>query len=400
MTHFRRELEKYLKHYLSKYPIVTLTGPRQSGKTTLAQKSCPDYEYVSLEEPDVLDYALEDPRGFLQAHKQKVIFDEVQRAPQLFSFLQTEVDRNSQPGRFVLIGSQHFLLNPKIPQTLAGRIARLTLLPLSFAELCQRPSQSLWFTNQCLKSSAPRQTLFEALFQGQYARLFQYDLEPQQFFRDYIDTYVTKDLQQLLNVGDLHSFQTFLRMLANRSGQRINFTSLGNDLGVAHTTIKRWISVLEASYIITVLQPYYNNFNKRRVKSPKVHFLDSGLLCYLLRIKDPEDLRYHSMIGGIFESFVLSELMKAFYHKDQDPPLYFWQERNGKEIDVIIDCGQSLLLPIEVKSTQTLSSKLFDNLNYWVSLERNPQDKGYLVYGGDKWQTRHEMQVIPWFAVS
>lgn len=396
----KRNLSKYLKGYLKKYPIVTITGPRQSGKTTITQKTCKNYKYVSLEEPDNLEYATEDPRGFLEVNSQNVIFDEVQQAPKLFSYLQGEVDRNPQPGRFILTGSQQFLLNQKISQTLAGRIARLTLLPLSLAELCQRNHQELWHTGSLTKPSLPAKNLYSYLFSGLYPRLYEYDLNPQQFFRDYVDTYVTKDLQQLLHVGDLRSFQNFLRMLAGRCGQKVNLTSLGNDLGVAHTTIKRWLSVLEASYIIILLEPYYKNFNKRLVKSPKVYFLDTGLLCYLLRIKKMEDLQFHSQIGGVFETLVVSELMKSFYHHDQEPPLYFWQERTGQEIDIMIDQGQSLLLPIEIKSSQTLTQKLFGNLHYWLNIKDNPQDKGYLIYGGKEWQKRKNIQVIPWYGIS
>ncbi|NGX39124.1 MAG: hypothetical protein KR126chlam1_00445 [Chlamydiae bacterium] len=396
----KRNLAKYLKHYLTKYPIVTITGPRQSGKTTLTQKICSDYQYVSLEEPDTLEYATEDPRGFLEAYPERVIFDEVQQAPELFSYLQSNVDRDPRPGRFILTGSQQFLLNQRISQTLAGRIARLTLLPLSLSELCKRPSQQLWDSGKLKKSSEPPKSLFFYLLSGMYPRLHEHRLDPQQFFRDYIDTYVTKDLQQLLHVGDLRSFQNFLRMLAGRCGQRVNLTSLGNDLGVAHTTIKRWLSVLEASYIITLLEPCYNNFNKRLIKSPKIYFLDPGLLCFLLRIKKEEDLRFHPQIGGIFETFVISELIKSYYHHDQAPPLYFWQELAGQEIDVMIDQGQSLLFPIEIKSSSTLSQKFFDNLNNWLDMKENPQTKGCLIYGGKEWQKRKNIQVIPWYGVS
>ncbi len=379
---------------------MTLTGPRQSGKTTLAQETCKGYKYVSLEDPDNLEYATEDPRGFLEAYSDKVIFDEVQQAPQLFSYLQSEVDRNSSPGRFILTGSQQFLLNQKISQTLAGRTARLTLLPLSLSELYQRPYQKLWHTGTLTKPSPPPNSLYDYLFSGFYARIYGYDLDPTQFYRDYVNTYVTRDLQQLLNVGDLRLFQNFLRVLAGRCGQRINLTSLGNDLGVSHSTIRRWISVLEASYIITILQPYYNNHNKRIIKTPKIYFLDTGLLCYLLRVKKSDELRFHPQIGGIFESFAISEMMKTFYHHDQEPPLYFWQELNGREVDVMIDQGQSLLYPIEIKSSQTLSQDQFENLHYWLGLKDNKQEKGNLIYGGSEWQKRKGIQVIPWYGIS
>lgn len=398
--YLKRNLKPFLEGYLKQYPIVILTGPRQSGKRTITRKTCKNYHYVSLEEPDVLEYATQDPRGFLETYNEHVIFDEVQQAPQLFSYLQGEVDRNPTPGRFVLTGSHQFLLNQKISQTLAGRTARLTLLPLSLAELCQRAPQQLYHNGKLTQPSPPPNSLYYYLFTGLYPRIYEYDLNPQQFYRDYLDTYVTKDLQQLLHVGDLRSFQNFLRMLAGRCGQRVNLTSLGNDLGVAHTTIKRWLSVLEASYVITLLEPYYNNFNKRLVKSPKVYFLDTGLLCNLLRIKKIEDLQFHSQIGGIFETFVVSEVIKSFYHHDQKPPLYFWQELNTREIDLMIDEGQSRLLPFEIKSSQTLSTKLFDNLNYWLNIEENPQTEGYLVYGGKEWQKRKNLQTIPWYAMS
>ncbi len=330
MAYLERHLTYYLKHYLKKYPIVTRTGPRQSGKTTLAIKSCPDYKYVNLEEPDQREYAATDPRGFLETYSDNAIFDEVQQIPELFSYLQSHVDKDPRPGRYILTGSQQFILNAKISQTLAGRVARLTLLPLSLSELFQRPYQKYWHTYKLNRYSALSEDVHDYLFKGLYPRIFENDLEPQQFFRDYIDTYVTRDLQQLLHVGDLHIFRNFLKMLANRCGQRVNLTSLGNDLGLSHTTIKRWLSVLEASYIIILLEPFYNNFNKRLVKSPKIYFLDTGLLCSLLQINKKEDLPFHSLIGGIFETFVIAEITKSFYHHDSKPPIYFWQERRGR----------------------------------------------------------------------
>ncbi len=398
--YLKRNLSEYLKKYLTKYPIVSVTGPRQSGKTTLTQKTCPNYKYVSLEEPDKLEFATEDPRAFLETYQEHVIFDEVQQAPKLFSYLQSNVDKNSKPGRFILTGSQQFLLNQKISQTLAGRIARLTLLPLSFAELCQRPSQKFWHTEKLSKPSHPEITLYRCLASGLYPRLYEYNLEPEQFFRDYIATYITRDLQQLLHVGDLRSFQSFLRSLAGRCGQRVNLTSLGNDLGLSHTTIKRWLSVLEASYIILLLEPYYNNFNKRLVKSPKIYFLDTGLLCYLLRVSSEEELPNHPHIGGIFESFAVTELIKSYHHHDHEPPLYFWQERSGQEIDILIDKGKSLLYPIEIKAAQTLSQKFFNNLEYWLNIKNNPQKSGCLIYGGNEWQKRNNIHVIPWYGIS
>jgi hypothetical protein len=397
--YLKRNLSKYLTHYLSKYPIVTITGPRQSGKTTLALKSCLDYEYVSLEDPDVREYATKDPRGFLDRYSNRVIIDEAQQAVELFSYLQSNVDKDPTPGRFILTGSQQFLLNSKISQTLTGRCARLSLLPLSLAELSNRSYQTYWQANNLEKFSAPKKDLYFYLFHGFYPRIYEYDLNPTQFYRDYVDTYVSRDLQQLLHVGDLKSFQIFLKMLANRSGQKVNLTSLGNDLGLSHTTIRRWLSVLEASYIIYFLEPFYNNLNKRLMKTPKIYFLDTGLLCYLLQIKNIDDLRFHSLIGGIFETFVISEILKSYYHHDKKPPLYFWQERTAHEIDILIDNGE-LQFPIEIKSAQTISNQFFDNLNYWLNIKTNKQNNGCLIYAGSDWQKRNNIQVIPWYAIS
>ncbi|NGX33939.1 MAG: hypothetical protein K1060chlam1_00283 [Candidatus Anoxychlamydiales bacterium] len=396
----KRSLSKYLKHYLTKYPIVTITGPRQSGKTTLAKKVCPNYEYVSLEDPDIRGYAINDPRGFLDRYNNNVIFDEIQQAPEIFSYLQSNVDNNPKTGRFILTGSQQFLLNEKISQTLTGRCARLSLLPFSLAELSQRNCQKFWLLESLNKPKPPKNSLYYYLFHGMFPRIYHMKLDPKQFYREYIDTYVTKDLQALLHVGDLKIFEKFLKMLAGRCAQKINLTSLGNDLGLTHSTIRRWLSVLEASYIIFFLEPYYNNFNKRLTKSAKIYFLDTGLLCYLLRITKIEDLRFHPHIGGIFETFVMSEIMKSYYHHDQKPPIYFWQERSGHEIDVLIDKGNHLLFPIEIKSSQTISNQFFDNLNYWLNIKTNPQKEGSLIYAGEEFQKRKSIQVIPWYAIS
>lgn len=396
---YQRKLAPYLKKYLKQYPIVTLTGPRQAGKTTLVESHLKDYTYVSLEDPDTREYALQDPRGFLDSLGERAIIDEAQQGPELFSYLQGRVDKNSTPGQFVLTGSQQFLLNEKISQTLAGRAARLRLFPLSTAELWELPSQEFWHTGALTKFSSPEKALYTLLFQGLYPRVHQHDLDPRQFYRDYVNTYVTRDLQQLLKVGDLHVFQNFLRLLAGRVGQPVNLTSLGNDLGISHPTINRWLSVLEASYIIYRHYPHFKNFNKRLTKTPKVYFLDSGLLCYLLRIQKAEELPFHPFIGGIFESFVISEIYKSFYQRDQEPPLYFWQNQSKKEVDCLIDRGLELL-PIEIKASQTIKSHFFSHLEYWLGLQGNTQGKGCVVYAGEDWQKRGCNQVIPWYALS
>ena len=394
-----RHLAKTLKQAAAQYPIVTLTGPRQAGKSTLTKIVFPKYRYISLEDPDIRQFAESDPRAFLQVYSRHVIFDEIQRVPELFSYLQTQVDADNESGRFILTGSQQFLLNSKISQTLAGRTALLKLLPFSLAELLAVSPQICWQKKKLMNRNVPDKSLYQFLYEGLYPRLHDKALNPKQFYRDYVDTYVTRDLQSLLQVGDLRKFQIFLRLLAGRVGQRVNLTALGNDTGVSHSTISHWLSVLEASYIIYVLPPHFANFNKRLVKSPKIYFFDTGLLCYLLRIQSADDLIYHPSIGSIFESFIFSEIYKNFIHQGEEAPLYFWQDRTGNEIDLLIDQGRKLL-PIEIKSAKTIHSQFLEHINNWLKLKDNPQDVGFLVYGGDEWQKRNGIQILPWYAVS
>lgn len=397
---YRRQLTEYLVKAMDYYPAVTLTGPRQSGKTTLLKETFPNFEYVLLEEPDVLQFANDDPRGFLAQYSAHTIFDEIQNCPHLFSYLQSEIDSKQENGRFVLSGSQQFALNEKITQSLAGRTSLMCLLPLSVSELHGYTRQTYWSSGELrTEMPAPDESLYQHLFQGMYPRLHNSNIPPTKFYSDYVQTYVTHDLQQLINIVDLNKFTTFLRLVAGCCGQRVNLASLGDDAGVDHTTVKRWLSILEASYIICLVPPHYKNFNKRLIKSPKIHFLDSGLLCYLLGIKTAETLISHPLIGGIFESFVFSELYKYFQHADDDPALYYWLDKSKKEIDLLIDHGQSQF-PIEVKAGQTISRDYFKNLNYWLNLEGNLQQDGCVVYGGNQYQVRHNIQLLPWYAVS
>lgn len=396
---YKRQLAAELKNSAKYYPIVSVTGPRQSGKTTLIQNIFPKYKYVSLEDPDNLEFAETDPKEFLHTYGTQVIFDEVQRTPQLFSYLQTIVDKNNKLGQFILSGSQQFLLNAKISQTLAGRTAILKLLPFSLAELMERRPQTLWNSNKITKIQQPQFSVYDILFKGMYPRVYDHNIPAEKFYRDYIDTYVTRDVRTLLNVGDLKQFKTFLRLLAARCGQRVNLTSLGNDAGIDHTTVKRWLSVLEASYIIFLIQPHFNNFNKKLIKTPKIYFFDTGLLCSLLRITNVEELRHHALIGGIFESFVFSELYKYFSHNNNEAPLYFWQDKTGNEIDFLMEFA-TRVLPIEVKSAKTITQDFFKNINYWLALPGNKEQNGYLVYGGNEWQQRSNTTILPWYGIS
>ena len=395
----KRQLSEWLKKNISYYPILSLTGPRQSGKTTILKETFPEYKYISLEDLDHLEFSKEDPKSFLETYNSHVIFDEIQQAPHLFSYIQTVVDEQKINGRFILSGSQQFLLNEKISQSLAGRTSLFTLLPFSTSELISRVPQTIWFDKTIQNFKKPKQKLNEILFNGMYPRLHDQNIPANKFYRDYVNTYVTKDVRTLLNIGDLRQFQVFLRLVAARCGQRVNLTSLGNDAGIDHTTVKRWLSVLEASYIIHLISPYYNNFNKRLVKSPKIYFIDTGLLCYLLRIKTPTDLYYNALFGGIFESFVFSEIYKAFAHADEESPLYFWQDKTGNEVDLLIDQGETAM-PIEIKASQTIKANFLKNINYWLNLKNNKQKNGYLIYGGSEWQKRNNIDVIPWYGIS
>ena len=394
-----RHLLKQLLALARKYPIVTLLGPRQSGKTILTQLAFPNYQYVSLEDLDQREFALHDPRGFLEKYNRRVILDEIQRVPSLFSYLQTQVDMNPEAARFILTGSHQFQLNEKISQTLTGRTVILKLFPFSLAEICRRVPQLYWVSGKLTKSLEPSHTLYYYLFHGFYPRIYDKKLPPRQFYRDYLETYVTREVRELVNIGDLSKFDTFLRLLAGRTGQRVNLTSLGNDAGLSHPTIKKWLSILEASYVIHLLLPHFENFHKRLMKSPKIYFLDTGLLCYLLRIQSVDDLYHHPYLGAIFESFVFSEIYKTFSHQSEEAPLYFWQDRVGHEIDLLIDQGR-VLFPIEIKASKTLIASFFKYIQSWFDLPGNKQKEGCLVYGGNEWMKRKTIQIIPWYGIS
>jgi hypothetical protein len=393
----RRDLEPVLKKLARQYPVVTLTGPRQSGKTTLVQAVFPGHRYASLEDPDVREYALEDPRGFLGQFTGGVVLDEVQRVPALFSYIQTIVDREDRPGRFILSGSQNFLLLRSISQSLAGRSAILHLLPFSLRELTGRKPFSL----EALGRELPRSRresppdLMETLFRGFYPRIHDKDLDPATWYSGYYQTYVERDVREIVNVGDLEAFGRFVRLCAGRNGQLLSLSSLANDCGITHTTAGRWISILEASFLVHLLRPYHANFGKRLIKSPKLYFLDTGLLCYLLRIQSPEDLRLHASRGPIFESFVISELIKSFLHQGKEPDLYFWRDSTGHEIDAVVDQG-SERVAVEIKSGETVAADFFAGIDFWRKLVGNPEAPAALVTGGDRSYRRRGVQVYSW----
>lgn len=370
-----------LKELTQRYPVVAVTGPRQSGKTTLVRNVFYDRPYVNLEAPDTREFAASDPRRFLDANPEGTILDEVQRVPELFSYIQAHVDASGKEGLYILTGSFNFSLMEGISQSLAGRVAILNLLPFSFAELQQT-------------DNVPK-NLERLLFTGGYPRIYDKSLPPTEWYANYVLTYLERDVRTLKNIADLSVFQRFLKMCAARSGQLLNLSSLGDDCGITHNTAKSWLSVLEASFIVFLLRPHFRNFNKRLVKSPKLYFHDAGLLCYLLGIDSPKMLETHAFRGPVFESWVISELVKGRWNRGLRENIYFWRDNTGHEIDVIVEQGDQLI-PVEIKSGRTVSRDFFKGLAYWSELAGELGKSGFVVTGGENDQKRREAHVMGW----
>jgi hypothetical protein len=360
-----------------KFQVITLTGPRQSGKTTLVKAAFPALPYVSLEEPDIRQFALTDPRGFLSNYPVGAVLDEIQNTPELFSYIQRIVDENREV-QFVLTGSSNFLLMEKINQTLAGRTAVLHLLPFSFAEL------------------QPISDQYETLiFKGQYPRIYDRDIAPTDFYPSYIQTYVERDVRLIKNIGNINTFIQFTRLCAGRIGQLLNLANLASDTGISANTVKEWLSVLESSYILYRLQPYHRNYNKRLVKSPKLYFYDTGVACSLLGIHDVNQIQLHYMKGALFENLIINEFIKRNFNRGENRQPYFWQDNHGKEIDCLLVNGEKIT-PVEIKAGKTMSSNYFDNLKYWRSLAALPEDQDYVVYGGEQSLQTSAGELISW----
>lgn len=394
---FERTLSTKLISLAQQFPAVSIIGPRQSGKTTLAKALFSDHDYISLEDPNEREFAVIDPKGFLRRFNGGVILDEIQRAPALLSYIQGIVDSEDRAGRFILTGSQQFHLMEKVTQTLAGRTALVNLLPLSLGELLGKTPADQWRIDEMPSSSGePPFTLEEIIFKGFYPRIHDKGLEPHDWLSAYYRTYVERDVRDLANIGNLEIFQRFVSLCAGRSGQLLNLSSLAQDAGISHTTARNWISILQAGFIIHLLPPHFASFSKRIVKTPKLYFMDTGLLCYLLRIRGGAELVTHSMKGHIFETLVVAELYKSFAHRGETPPLYFWRDKTGHEVDVVIDAG-SKLVPIEIKSSETVNRSFFDGLKYYISLGPPVSETGVLIHGGNELYEREKFIVRPWF---
>lgn len=365
----------------NKFPILALTGPRQSGKTTLLKELFHDYRYISLESPDVRLFAENDPHGFLTEYDSRVILDEVQRVPQLFSYLQTRVDESKIMGQYILSGSQNFHLLNSITQTLAGRVVLFKLLPLDLTEL---------------KAANLLQSTFQqAAVKGFYPAIFDRDINPAIYYRNYIQTYIEKDVTELLNIKDVKLFRTFLGLCAGRVGQLLNYTALANECDITYQTAKSWLSILESSYITFFVQPYHQNFNKRLVKSAKLYFYDTGLLSYLLGIKTATDLNESRLKGHVFENLVVAETYKQREHQYLDQEYFFWQDSNANEVDLLTKKGTDFYIS-EIKATETITTKLFEQLDKFEQIAAPAIVNKTLIYGGDNNQNRTNYAVRSW----
>jgi predicted AAA+ superfamily ATPase len=381
--YFNRDLAKVLKRY-SKFPVVAILGPRQSGKTTLAKKHFKKHLYVNLENLELRAFALEDPNRFLREYENVhgIIIDEFQYVPQLLSYVQVAVDEKKRPGYFILTGSQNFLMNQAITQSLAGRVGILTLLPLSLHELKQ---------NKILGD------VDATLLNGSYPRLYEEDITAQDFYPSYIHTYLERDVRQIAHVGDMLVFQKLMRLCAARIGQLLNVGELATNLGVDLRKVNQWLSVLEASYILFFLKPHFQNYNKRLTKTPKLYFYDTGLACSLLDIKTTQTLHVSPYRGHLFESLIVSDFQKQYYNMGiSNPSTYFWRDTNGRiEIDCLIDRGDTLF-PVEIKSAETISPAFFTSLSGWTRLAEANPEHATVVYGGSKSQSRSFGKVLSW----
>jgi uncharacterized protein len=373
-----REITECLKQLARKYPVVTITGPRQSGKTTLAKEVFKDKKYINLEMLDTREFATSDPRGFLRKIPDGAILDEIQRAPNLISYIQGIVDEQQKNGMFILIGSQQFEILNSVNQSLAGRTALLKLLPFSISELEKFNAYS---------------NIDELIIKGFYPRIYDQNLDPTQALGDYLETYVERDLRQIVQIKNLSTFQKFVKLCAGRVGQILNLNNLGNDAGVSHTTAREWLTLLHASYVIFLLTPFHANVNKRLIKSPKIYFYDVGLASYLLGIENISHVESHPLRGNLFENLVLMEILKYRYNQGKRNNLTFFRDSIGNEIDIIYSIGQHLL-PIEVKAGETVSTDFFKGFKNIEKIVSTLPFGKIVLYNGEREETRDGIKII------
>jgi predicted AAA+ superfamily ATPase len=373
-----REITNELLDVAKSYPVVTLIGPRQSGKTTLVRNTFPNLEYVNLEAPDIRQFAQSDPRAFLNSHMNGVILDEIQRVPELLSYIQVTVDEKKEFGKFILTGSHQLMLHQAITQSLAGRTALLTLLPMTLNELINAKFNL---------------NVDQYMLNGCFPRVYSDNLVPIKAYRNYFQTYIERDVRQMINIKDIALFEKFIKICASRVGQIINKDSIGNELGISGITVSQWLSILEASFIIHMLPPYFENFGKRIIKSSKLYFTDTGLAAYLLGIENIQQLSRDPLRGFLFENLVILELIKTRLNMGMDPEMYFYRDSHQNEIDVVYKKGHELV-PIEIKAAQTFNTSFLRGLNFYQNLVNDRVKQKYLIYTGEYEQLTDATSVI------
>lgn len=376
-----RVAQNKLSELSTEFPIVAVTGPRQSGKTTLVKSFFPVYKYFNLEELDIREEVRLDPRGFLSKQNAGFIVDEVQNVPDFFSYLQSFADNQKRMGQIILTGSQNFLLLEKISQSLSGRVGILELMPLQLNEYNQFWENKL--------------TINEILYSGLYPAIYDRNIQPYNWYSQYIRTYIERDVRQIKNITNLGVFQRFIKLCAGRIGQLLNTNSLANDLGVNLNTVRSWLDILESSYVIFRLNPHHKNFNKRVVKQKKLYFVDVGLAAHLLGIESPEQVDTHYLKGNLFENLIISEFFKERYNKGKPSNLFFWRDHIGNEVDLLIEQGNTLT-PIEIKSSQTLHSSLMDGLKKFIKFSLQNAECSHLIYGGKRSTTLDRYNAHSW----
>ncbi|MBL6962720.1 MAG: ATP-binding protein [Bacteroidetes bacterium] len=376
-----RNIAHSLLTMITKYPVIALTGPRQSGKTTLLKDIFSEYDYVSLENPDNRAFADSDPNGFLLRYASKVIIDEAQRVPHLFSYIQTKVDESNEMGQYILSGSQNFHLMQEITQSLAGRVAIFKLFPFDLMEM--------------KKGGILNNDYLENLITGFYPAIFDRKIKHQTYYSNYIQTYIQRDVSQIIGIRDQNSFKKFLGIVATRAGQLLNLNDIAREVGITQPTAKSWLSALESSYIVFSLQPYHENSSKRVVKTPKLYFYDTGLLCFLLKIKQTEDLYTHCIKGNLFENLIIAEYFKRMHHLDEINDLWFWRDSHGNEVDLLYFKENDLYIT-EIKANQTIMPRHFKGLSYFEKHAKSYKLIKQLVYAGNENHERNLGKVVSW----